>query len=360
MSSKSFWPLICSLFFLTTLMACGGGVSGPSVPVTPNVKPEFAYAIGNFGVLPSTTSILLAFKLDPSTGVLTQTANITLTGLAAGFVVDPKSRFIFITRLDLNGNVIESYSIDPVTGIPSAAGGFTANPGCLPPCAQSVNGPGPLAEDSNGEFLFYGSNILSTPTEGVGSLAVGNTGALSVVPGSPFPAVLVPTQIAAHPSGQFVYTMNLDPAAAPGDLSAKNIAGWSVGTDGSLTAITNSPWLLPTDNHFEQFLFHPSGKFLYGNSPLGTTTGIYGWNIDTTTGELTAFPNAPFGAGNQFGLGVFHPNGKLLYFSLVRPLTGITAFSVDSTTGTLTQLSNAPFAQVFHFSTRPLTRQDNS
>jgi len=97
----------------------------------------------------------------------------------------------------------------------------------------------------------------------------GATGALTPLPGSPFPAGNAPSFLAV--ANNFLYAQNAD----------GSISGYSIDSNsGALAPLADSPFVglnagtLATD---------PSGKYLY----LGTFKGIQGYNIDSATGALT-------------------------------------------------------------------------
>jgi 6-phosphogluconolactonase len=352
MASRLFRPFV-SLIGLLVLAGCGGGSSSivPSQP-TPSAKPAFLYVRTLAGAPPSESFNVAAFKLDPSTGTLTATATIPITQLAFGFTVDPTGKFLYISDLGVPGGVINIFSIDPNSGAPNQKGQFNPTTvicsfGCPPP----VNGPGPLAMDPTGKFLFYGSSTFGVTNQVVGSLAVDSTGNLTATPGSPFPADYMPVKVAVHPTGKFVYTENIASSIIFGNTTGgtdpqpplfelKNISGFSVAANGVLAPIPGSPFVPPPGSSFADLVFHPSGKFVYLTN--SGSSNILGWSVDNTTGALTTLPGTPVSPGTLFGTGVIHPNGKFLYLPSI--IGGITGFSIDANTGALAQLSGSPFA----------------
>jgi DNA-binding beta-propeller fold protein YncE len=103
------------------------------------------------------------------------------------------------------------------------------------------------------------------------------TGALTPVPGSPFPAGNGASVLAAVDN--FLYVAN----AGDGTVS-----GYSMdSSSGALTPLPDSPF----GSGGGTLTIDPSGKYLY----LGTFKGIQGYNIDSTTGVLSL--GATFGEG---------------------------------------------------------------
>jgi 6-phosphogluconolactonase (cycloisomerase 2 family) len=178
----------------------------------------------------------------------------------------------------------------------------------------------------------------------MGALGItGASGALSSVTGSPFPVNQAPFLVLAHPSGQFVYTENLDPTGAAAGLLVHGIGGFSVDpSTGTLAEMPQSPFPLPVSASVVGFALHPSGKFLYLSTGL-SANGILAWSIDSTTGQLAVLPSSPILPGTSTFGEVFDPAGKFLYVS-AGAAGGILGFSVDSTSGALTPLPGSPFA----------------
>ena len=209
MTSRKLWELSGIFLLLAVAASCG---TGSTTTTQPLAKAEFLYAITISGQPPNITFNLSSFKVDTATGALTSTATIPLTQPTLGLAVDPGARFLYVSSPDPLLPAINIYSINATTGVPTPAGGYLLTTICIFCPPQSA--PGSLALNPNGKFLYYGSITLGAGvTEGLGTLAVtGPTGALSAVTGSPLLVNQAPFLVAAHPSGKFVYTENLDPS----------------------------------------------------------------------------------------------------------------------------------------------------
>jgi 6-phosphogluconolactonase (cycloisomerase 2 family) len=342
MSSKSFWPLICTQLLIVAVVGCGGGAPMAPPTITPAPKPEFIYISTIVNTTPFVSTALLAFKLDTASGVITPTTSISRSTLTLQFAVDPSSRFLYISNPDiLTASTIDIFSIDPSTGALTANGQFIFSTTICPFCVVP-DLPGPLAMDPAGKFLFYGGAQLSPPGQQIGSLTVNTQGNLNLVAGSPFAADPSPYSLVAHPSGKFVYTEDFD-APPASFLGLQGISGYMVAADGTLTRAANSPFPVPTGANVGVLLAHPSGKFLYsttGASPVG----LLMWSVNTATGELTPLPSSPFIPNISFLGAAMHPTGKFLYATLLPGPSGsgIVGFSIDPTSGALTQLTGPP------------------
>lgn len=187
------------------------------------------------------------------------------------------------------------------------------------------------------------------------------TGALSAIPGGDSKADQGPVAITGSRDGRNVYTVNLTNS----DLSGFRVNGLS----GALTEIPGSPFPFPRVQFPPIGLaVHPSGKFAYANA---ASSQLWEYLIDPVTGALTPTGN-PALIGTSSSLGI-DPSGRFLYAantfgssppppaataSSIAPApppppptpvpvsSDITAFAIDQTTGALTQIPGSPIRSV--------------
>lgn len=89
----------------------------------------------------------------------------------------------------------------------------------------------------------------------------------------------------------------------------------------------------------------PSGRFLYGSSGFlqQNDSGIKGYSISPTTGDLISISGTPFSAGPAPAYGMtVDPSGKYLYAA--RNSTNALAYEIDALTGALAPIAGSPFA----------------
>ncbi len=339
MANKHLWPLVCTLALLTIVCACGGGSSNV-IPPPPN--PDFLYALTLSGPPPNLSFQLSNLKVDSSTGALGSLSTTTFgSQFVPGIAVDPNAKYLYASYPNPLANAIGIFTIDPNTGVPTQTSVFSLNvicPFCLPPSS-----PGELTLSPSGKFLYYASSELGGGVaQGIGALAVDSAaGTLSVVTGSPFPADQAPFIVRVHPSGQFLYTENLD--ASGGNILLQSLSAFSVDSStGALAPVLGSPFVPPVSATIGGLAIHPSGKFLYATSGL-EANGILAWNIDGTTGGLTVLTGSPFQVGVPIHSAAFDPSGKFLY-ATAGPTGGILGFNVDPNSGALTPIPGSPFS----------------
>jgi 6-phosphogluconolactonase (cycloisomerase 2 family) len=160
----------------------------------------------------------------------------------------------------------------------------------------------------------------------------GKTGAPTPIPGSPF-ASGTNTQLAADPSGKFLYASDDDP---PGGVLA-----FTVSPNGALTPVAGSPFTIPgqTVANSLPYTIVDTGKFVY--TALTASNSIAAFSIDSKTGVLTPVPGSPFAAGTSPGVLALANN---FLYAVNEKDGSISGYSIDTDSGALTQVSGSPFA----------------
>lgn len=195
-----------------------------------------------------------------------------------------------------------------------------------------------IATDPAGRFLFVGDDFSSN----IWVFQIGSDGSLTLNTASPFNQFNLdfPDFMAVDGTGNLLYV-------AQGN-GGQNIAGFFIDQNtGSLTSIPGSPFAFPV----AQIRTEATGKFLYGvtgNAGVGGGTvdnHVYGFAINAG-GFLTPLAGSPFTTVSApFNL-MTHPSGKFLYTfnestaGLVDPIEG---YAIDSSSGALTALAGSPF-----------------
>ncbi len=156
-----------------------------------------------------------------------------------------------------------------------------------------------------------------------------------LLPRAPSPGV--PTSVAIHPSGKFVYATNGgNPAAG---VNGPSITAFSINpATGALEPLASLP--LTPGTGPQGAAIDPAGKFLFvGNNGAGNVS-VY--SIDNSTGALSAVPGSPFAAPQGPNKVVVHPNGNFAY--VAGSAAGQIAVYSIAGDGTLKQAPGSPFA----------------
>jgi 6-phosphogluconolactonase (cycloisomerase 2 family) len=250
-------------------------------------------------------------------------------------------RFVYVA--DYSGNSILAYTVDPSSGMlrPVPSNPFKAEEH---PYSLSLLSNTYLYAANRGrsdEACGHGCSISAYAIDLV-------SGGLVQLDASPFSAGKGSLTVLVHPSGKFVYCINL----VSGDLQ-----GYSRSEDGVLKPL-GYPMLL--GRHPINASFSPSGQFLYVSNQ--DDANISAFRLDSE-GVLGVVPGSPFATGLRPRSITIDPSGRRLYVlnygvqsyqgrnqACVGEWAGITkrgcnisAFSIDQETGALSQLPGSPF-----------------
>jgi 6-phosphogluconolactonase (cycloisomerase 2 family) len=209
--------------------------------------------------------------------------SITATGglLTSSSVIDPTGSSIYVSEglagFTPTGNYagISGLAVDSTSGNVSV---MASSPFQLASNSQ----PCEIAIDPAGRYVY---TALVNADAVAGFTRDSSSGALTSIPGSPFPTSRAASQtcdLAMHPSGRFLYALN---------LNGHDIAGYSIDATGTLTPLPGSPYPAQvTPDVFKApftqgpIAVDPSGKFLY---VLTTEKYIAVYSINQNTGALS-------------------------------------------------------------------------
>jgi len=241
------------------------------------------------------------------------------TGGSGGVFLDPQAITFdpvggHLYATNYNSNTVTGFTIQVDGSLTALAGGPVPTPA----------GPVAVVADPLGRFLYVAC-------ASGGAVAVYEieqpTGALTQVATAP---VARANTLSVTPSGDFLY------AAQAGNT--KQLFGFQVAADGSLTAVPGSPVTGP--GGVAGSAVTPNGAFLYvADSNAGR---LYGYAIDPGTGQLTALAGMPLSNG-VYGSAVVSPAGDLLYVS---DSNGRMLAYQIAASGALTPVPGSPFARL--------------
>jgi 6-phosphogluconolactonase len=339
-------------------------VSNVQVTCTTNAS-RFAY-VANDG-----SNSISTYTIDAPTGALIAVANVSVSaGIPHALAVNPQSRYLYMTNGASNnvsayaigagngaltavggspfptGNnpssvsadpggtlvyvtnesdgTISAYSQDPASGTLIAVAGSPFATGTNPASIAAPDFVGPL--DS---FIYAGTGSNNIWAYAVNFNGTTLTGALMVVPGSPFPAGSNPVSVVADLAGDFLYAAN----QGDGTVSAYSVdpAG------GSLASVAGSPFAAGAGP--ASVAVDPFGRFAYVANKADGTISAYVINA----GALRAVAGSPFTAGSGPSSLTVDNLGKFLYVANSGS-NNVSAYTIDPTSGTLTPISGSPFA----------------
>ena len=310
-----------------------GGGSGGSTPTA------FAFAIDTGG----TVDGYGIFASNNTFAPLTNTAPaIPPNDPGAGMVVAQK-QFIY-AALEVSGE-IGGWSFNSSTGALTPLTGF--------PAALALNLPNVtynqynVGVNPNGTLLFIADTELSQ----IFVFQISSTGALTPAPGSPFPTPIQPGNLTTDGLGKYLYLCS----DASGHIGT-DVLAYSIASNGALTALPGSPFSFPMwqlqGDASGQFLFGTTGKTL---SLAGSDDyHLYVFSIQQTganAGAITQVPGSPFTTTySPFTIAAMPPataNEFVYSFSLndqASAYNPIEGYQLNTTTGALTAISGSPFS----------------
>ena len=241
-----------------------------------------------------------------------------LSTLAIGFVclaAPLRAQFAYVANFF--GNNVSAYSI-------GANGALTPVPGSPFPAGEGTQS---VAVDPTGKFAYVANSFEGN----VSAYSIGANGALTLVPGSPFAAGSFPFSVAVDPTGKFAYVSN---------TSDNNVSAYSIGANGALTPVEGSPFAAGSTP--QGVAVDPTGKFVYVvNTSIQPPddNNVSAYSIGAN-GALIQVPGSPFAAGAQPRSVAVDPTGKFAY---VANSNSVSAYSIGAN-GALTPVPGSPFA----------------
>jgi 6-phosphogluconolactonase (cycloisomerase 2 family) len=212
---------------------------------------------------------------------------------------------------------------------------------------STLGGSQSMITNPAGTLLF----VLNQTDGAVYVYQIGSSGVLTLS-GSPVLVPFEPENMATDGLGKYLYVSNV----VAGDATDE-IAAYSIGSSGSLTAVSGSPFI-STGSSLEYSMFQmqgdPSGQYM-----IGTTGGVLGDNhlyvfgiqqSGANAGAITPVSGSPFATVYSPYRIAVQPSsgGDLVYsFSLNGLGTGdnpIEGYQLNLSTGALTVVSGSPFS----------------
>jgi len=271
---------------------------------------------------------ILGFTVNLATGVLS--APTTTPGPAGslgipslGIVSLSTLGFVYVT--DPQNSQIDGFAVNNSTGALSPL------PGSPFPLPSPFGLPGLVAgmvADSQGKFLYVANGSINAFSINAA------TGALTSIASPPITSG-GGLEVTIDPFGKFLYS-----------IDGSQISAFTIDSNtGVLTAVAGSPFALPVTGVDATVLTVDStGHFVYviaNGIPIGGSNNyVLGFSIDTASGGLTPIAGSPSFPTllSPFAIAA---SGGFLY---ANSPAGILVFSITPATGVLTEIAGSPFA----------------
>ncbi len=230
-------------------------------------------------------------------------------------------------------SLIYGWSIDSTGNLTAISG----SPFTLPGWTGTILGS--MTSNPTGTMLFRADPGASLGESTVYAMQIGQSGVLTQVTGSPFSIPFAPGGMTTDGLGQYLYVLALATSESPVEIGAYNIGG-----GGAPTAVVGSPFVYP----MTQVVGDASGQYLIGTTGADAHLYVFGIQTGSNAGAISPVPGSPFRTVNSPFSIALQPNsgGVLLYsFSLLTDGTfnPIEGYQLNPSTGALTAVSGSPF-----------------
>jgi 6-phosphogluconolactonase (cycloisomerase 2 family) len=288
-----------------------------------------------FLYVPMGDGTVQAFTINRTTGSLMPIAGSPFFAAGADTAVsDPKGKFLFVGAEGFGQ--ITTFQINATTGVLTNNGTFSS---------FNMTGSDSLAVDGNGSFLYVGQGRVNPASPVVAAKIDPNNGTLTEIAGSPFN--LGVATVHADPSGKFLL-------GVAGILDTGNSANDDHLYVFSIDPVIGTPALvssIPTTAAPFEFAIHPSGQFVYTFEVDSTgliLKPVEGYHLNSS-GTLTALPpftGLPIVQDCQFD----QSGGEAFCIDSIIGGSTFSVFSVNPTTGMLTSTAqNLTVVNTFPF-----------
>ena len=271
-------------------------VPSDTLPMADNPAGLVAHPTADILYVSSGSGVLSVFGINSGTGALTLKSSVSLGGnieIGGSAVITPNGKYLYQADVYYpNGSTqqpalpqLAAFSIDPATGALSAVPGG-------PVSISANNSVGSMSIDPSGKFLYASYEDHNYHNEVAAFSIDATSGTLTAVPGSPFTvgasATTLLTSIAVDVSGKFL-VVGLDPGAAGTVGNCLDVLSIDSGT-GALSLVPGSPF---APNAIAcSVVSDPSEPLVYagtygGQAGVAPPATVDALSVDQTAGALT-------------------------------------------------------------------------
>lgn len=289
------------------------------------------------GTKPSQARGIYVFRMDGSTGALTQVQVVDVEN-PSWVTLDAQGHHLYAVnevgawKGQNNSGAVSAFSIDPVTGQLTLLNDQPTMG------ADSTH----VSIDPSGQWLvtsnYTGGNFTLLPIQSNGQVG-------------PLSDLFAPTGMgpnAARQEGPHAHQTRFDTAGAfafGADLGLDRLWSWRIDANAGKFVANSVPYVqVASGSGSRHFDFHPSGKFLYVIAELANSITVFTYDAAHGTAiwlqTVTTLP-ADFTGSSATAEIAIHPNGRWVYGSN-RGHDSIVAFAIDQTTGKLSSPSWVP------------------
>ena len=310
------------------LTAIGSPVADGTGPAAVSLAPNGKFAFS----ASNNGKMIYAFTIDQTSGQLTPVAGSPFsTGFATGSTfpdIAVDAQSAHLYLASAGDNQVAGFAINSTTGA------LTALP--RSPYAAGAGAGAIPAFSPDGKFLYVmDQGATGTAPNSVFGYSIGSDGSLTAISATGFPAGADPTWIAFTPDGKYAYVSNSGQGTGQDTISAYSVND----TTGALTPLTTPSFA--TDEHPQDLTIDATGTHLYAPVANGTTAGAIDWFTINADGTLANKSSIPAGVTPVYL--AIDPAGPYAYVSSSGGAE-VYGYAINATTGALTALANSPYS----------------
>lgn len=216
----------------------------------------------------------------------------------------------------------ENVTVIHIYSIDASTGALTETSGS--PFQTGANNQG-LNVTANGKFLIVGEGAAAA----VAVYTIASNGTLTAVSGSPFAASAAPLNIQSNCAGNLAFVADTTPL----------IDVYSIGSDGALTPVPGEPFSNGTQDTNGGLALSPNNDFLFVSDTFSNDLSSLAVGSD---GTLSGVSGSPFSTSSWTGGMAVTKSGKFLYTSLFT-VAEVDARAIDAK-GQLAPVPGTPFS----------------
>jgi hypothetical protein len=333
--------VIPGVIALSLFTGCSGGGSGANGPISPNTSTHptsgeyLLVPIGLTGTIDSEVGAVMEATINTSTGAV-GAPTAAIEGSCASMVATPANTYFYA--------LCENNYPNKISGFDMEGPGLQLTPDTQ--VNQFSDFVSSIIMHPSGKFFYV---IENGDTSGVSTTTIEEF-AIDTSTG-----VATSSSNITQPIWPYFVGGVIDPAGKFLFVTGTNtISAFQINqSDGTLTALAGSPYtIFPLGTgSLDNLYFDSTGKFLYVTTlpQFATSYSIQGFNVNSTTGALTAFAGSPYASDSTSGALVFSSSGKFLYtdfytYTNTKFISGLAGYSIDPSTGALTAVAGSPFS----------------
>lgn len=309
--------------------------SGGSGPIALATTPDFY----NLYVANKGNNSVVHFALDGH-GNLTKKDSITLVNVPVSIAVNGAGTYLYVvsgtSSATLTEYALSSGAIGSATATVSlTVPGFSTD--TIVPTAVTVlaNSKGVYVAANDRSAYNPGGSTTSNANPGwLFGYAVGSSGALTAVSGSPYQAGVKPSALATDPISRFIYVT---------DFASNQLIGYTVLSSDALQFMINGPFT--TGNEPTSIVIDPRGIFIYLSNSLDESVSSY--SIALPTGTPSANFNVAGTAASTTDTDpvsiVVDPAEGIFVYTANYLGNSVSGFKLNPSDGTIQQTQATPY-----------------